>query len=357
MTLRNFPLPFVLALALVPSAALGQESATGTRLKVNAMELTVAGRLQTQFATTSIDSVPPSELFIRRARLEIGVRVNDRVSGAIHPDFGEDEVELKDAYLMLHFSPGLELLAGKAYRPFGLLEQTSSKRMLPIERGLRIRGLPARDEYALTSGLGYSNRDIGLQLQGAPEGAALGLAYRAGVFRGPLHGDVGNQDSYQFAARVTARPVELLRFGVGWSSRDFTDGNGDTPDLERGNAFEVDVEYGTFAPGFHLLAELSRGDLDPFTDADFWGAHTWLAYRTAELGETVSAVEPVFRVSYSATDSGTGGGVPSGGTLLTPGINVYFGPLNRLMLNYDHWLGADGTQDASSVKAMFQFGF
>jgi hypothetical protein len=53
-------------------------------------------------------------------------------------------------------------------------------------------------------------------------------------------------------------------------------GAGDTPDLERDSAFEVDLEYGSFSPGFHLLAELSRGDLDPRTDATFWGAHTWL---------------------------------------------------------------------------------
>jgi hypothetical protein len=168
---------------------------------------------------------------------------------------------------------------------------------------------------------------------------------------------VGNQDSYQFAARVTVKPAGMLRLGAGWSSRDFSNGIGVTPELERGSAFEVDVEYGAFDPGFHLLAEVSRGDLDPFTDATFWGAHTWLAYRTEELGETVSAVEPVFRASYSETESGAGSSVVPGGTLLTPGINVYFGPLNRIMLNYDHWLGGAGSDDASSVKAMFQLGF
>lgn len=342
---------------LSPCMLQGQEAAGQPRLRVSGVELTVGGRVQTQFSTTSIDSVPPSELFVRRARIEIGVRVSDRVSGAIHPDFGDDEVELKDAYLKYEFSPGFQLLAGKAYRPFGLLEQTSSKRILPIERGLRVRGLPARDEYALLSGLGYSNRDIGVQMLGAPEGSGLGLAYAAGVFRGPLHGEVGNQNSYQFAARVTARPARLVRFGAGWSSRDFTNGIGATPDLERGNAFEVDVEYGSFAPGFHLLAELSRGDLDPFADATFWGAHTWLAYRTRDIGESGAALEPVFRVSYSETESDAGAAVVPGGTLITPGINLYLSPLNRVMLNYDHWLGAEGSEDASSVKAMFQLAF
>ena len=183
------------------------------------------------------------------------------------------------------------------------------------------------------------------------------IRYEATAIRGPLNGEVGNQDSYQFAARVTARPVPSVRLGIGWSSRDFTDGVGVKPDLERGNAFEVDVEYGSFNPGFHLLAEVSRGDLDPFTDATFWGAHTWLAYRTGQVSRAVSAIEPVFRASYSDTESDAGAAVVPGGTLLTPGVNIYFGPLNRIMLNYDHWLGADGSEDASSFKAMFQLAF
>jgi hypothetical protein len=111
------------------------------------------------------------------------------------------------------------------------------------------------------------------------------------------------------------------------------------------------------APGFHLLAELSRGDLDPFADAQFGGAQTWLAYRTGALSAVVTALEPVLRVSYAETDDAGTGLVIPGGTLLTPGINVYFGPLNRIMLNYDVWLGGDDSQDARSFKAMFQLGF
>jgi hypothetical protein len=68
-------------------------------------------------------------------------------------------------------------------------------------------------------------------------------------------------------------------------------------------------------------------------------------------------VEPVFRASYSDTDASSGAPMVSGGTLLTPGINVYFGPLNRIMLNYDIWLGDGDTPDAQSLKAMFQLGF
>src|SRR5690606_20602165 len=155
--------------------------------------------------------------------------------------------------------------------PFGLIEQTSSKRILPIERGLRIRGVSAADEYAFLSGLGYSNRDVGLQVRGAPEGAPLGLAYAVGILRGPLHGEVGSQDSYQFAGRLTVGLAPEVRLGGGWSSRHFATGAGLTPELERGHAFELDLDVGSFSTGFPVLAETSRGGLDPFSDATFWG--------------------------------------------------------------------------------------
>jgi hypothetical protein len=334
-----------------------QEKDPGPQLRFSALELSLGGRVQAQLNTTSVDGEPPSQLLLRRVRLELGVVLNEVVSGTIQPDFAGDEVSLKDAYLKLDFNSGLQVLTGNAYRPFGLLEQTSSKRILPIERGLRVRGLSAGEQNALASSLGYGNRDIGIQLQGAPEGAPSGFAYRAGVFRGPLHGEVGAQDSYQFAARVTLRPRSGLGVGAGWSTRDFVAGAGDTPDLERGNAFEIDVEWGSFGPGVHLLAELSAGDLDPSTDATFRGAQAWLAYRTGALTRTVTALEPVLRLSHTSTDAPDGTEVVPGGTLFTPGINLYLGPLNRVMLNYDAWFGAEGSPDARSFKAMFQLAF
>jgi hypothetical protein len=343
--------------ALFPSEGTSQTPAAGPTLRTSAIELSVGGRVQTQFNTTSVDDAAPSQLFIRRARIELGVRMSDRVSGVIQPDFGNDDVDLKDTYLKLALSPGLELLAGKAYRPFGLLEQTSSKRILPIERGLRIRGLSAADEYGLTSGLDYSDRDIGVQVLGAPEAAPAGLTYAAGVFRGPLHGMVGAQDSYQYAARVTARAADDVRVGLGWSSRHFAEDDSETPELRRGDAFEVDFEYGSFAPGLHVLVELATGDVQPFSDETFRGAQAWLAYRTRDRSATVTAVEPVLRLSWADQDAEASGLDRAPGTLVTPGLNLHLGPLNRIMINYDMWVGGDGSPDAQSFKAMFQLGF
>lgn len=339
----------LLALA-APLAA--QETQASPRIRFGGIELTIGGRLQPQFNTTSIDGVEGSEMILRRARLELVAQLTDLVSIVFEPDFAGDEIELKDTYVELDFDPAMQLIFGKAKRPFSRVEMTSSKRMMPVERGLRIRGLEAYDEYGLVNGLEYSDREIGVLITGEPEGAPLGFGYSAGVFRGPLHGSV-DQATYQYVARASIQPAELLSFGVAWSSRDFADAA--TTTLERGHAFEVDVEYGEFAPGFHLIAEAAFGDLDPFGDTDFRGAQGWLAWRSEELGEHVTGIEPVARVSGGDVDDDIAGAPV--GLLFTPGFNVYFGPLNRLMVNYDVWQGANGTADAQSLKIMLQAAF
>jgi hypothetical protein len=335
-------------------AATAQQG-TGPVLKLNGVEIQIAGRVQTQFNTSPIDSVPSSEMILRRVRLEAIIRVNKVVSGKVQPDFAGDRVTLKDAYLKLDFSPAFQVLTGKAYRPFSLLEQTSSTRILPIERGVLIRGLEAADQLEIIHSLGYSDRDIGLQVMGAPTGAPLGLSYAAAVLAGPLTHKTGHKETYQYSARATARPIKTMTVGASWSNRAFAKGTTATGfDIQRGNAYELDAELGTYAPGFHVLAEASHGDYDAIANTTFDGAQTWLAYRTKAVNTAVTALEPIFRASHSSI---SGASEERGGTLLTPGFNVYFSPLNRVMVNYDVWLPHAGGPSQRSFKAMFQLAF
>lgn len=346
-------LPFLVLFAAVPVA--GQDS-DRVSIGSDALQIDIGGRVQTQFNTTTVFSEAPSELILRRVRLEFDVKVNDLISGAIDPDFAGNEVSLKDVYLKLNFSPAFQVLTGQAYKPFGLIEQTSSTRILPIERGLRVRGLSAVDEYALVNGLEYSDRDIGLQVMGEPGFIPLGFRYQAGIFRGPLHGSSNIDDSYQYAARVTVQPIDVVTIGGGWSSRHFLESPVDESDpFERGHAFEVDLEVGTFAPGLHLLGEVAWGDAGPAMPGDFFGAQGWLGWRSEPVGRWLSAIEPIFRASYG--EVADGGGATS--TLLTPGLNVYFGGRNRFMVNYDFvLLGADVEDDTEgSFKAQMQMAF
>lgn len=347
----------VAALLGTPERASTQQTVEGPAFRANVMEIAIGGRVQTQFNTTTVDGEPPSEIFLRRVRLEANVKVNELVSGKIAPDFAGSRLSLKDAYLKLNFDPALQLLVGQAHRPFGLLEQTSSTRILPIERGADIRGIAGWDEYSLVQGLDYSGRDIGLQVMGEPDAAPLGLAYAAGVFRGPVNGEIGDRESFQIAARATITPAEQITLGAGWSSRHFAVLDAATEaliELDRGHAFEVDLEYGAFAPGVHFLGEVAFGDFDPF-DGRFIGAQGWLGYRTGPLG-LLSAVEPLFRASYGDVD-GELVADELGGVLLTPGINFHLGGLNRVMVNYDFWRPNGEADPQGSFKAQFQLAF
>jgi hypothetical protein len=347
------------ALGPVPARTQQQEEG-GATLRVNAAEISINGRVQTQFNTTSAAGEPDAEWLLRRVRLEAKVRVNDLVSGTVQPDFAGNRVTVRDAYLRLSFSPGAQIVAGQAFRPFSLLTRTSSILMLPVERGLRIRGVDALDEYSLVSRLGYAERDVGVQLMGQPSGAPLGLEYAAGIFNGPGRSEAASSAVQQYVARLAVAPLPRLRLGGAWSRRGFARPDtaaGAPPHLERGQAWEVDMEYGAFEPGLHLLAEATTGDLDPFSGARFGAAQAWLGYRTPQLGPRLAFVEPVARISYARVDERDGISTPSGGLLLTPGVNLYLDRLNRVMVNYDVWQPHRGGPREGSFKAMFQLAF
>ncbi|CAN5655426.1 hypothetical protein BH23GEM6_BH23GEM6_12170 [soil metagenome] len=359
---RNFPwlaLLFAIIVGGVNSGSLSAQEGQTTRLKVNAAEIEIAGRVQTQINTTSAESEPAMEMLLRRVRLEARVRVNELVSGRVQPDFAGDRVSLKDAYLRLDFAPQLQMIAGKAHRPFSLIEQVSSVRVLPVERGVRLRGVSAQDQYAIVSGLAYSDRDVGVQLLGSFADLPFRPGYQAGFFAGPLQRQVGNENSYQLAARATIQPVERLRLGAAVSRRDFARPAPDRPSgwhLDQGSAYSLDLQYGSFAPGLHLIGEIAFGDFDPFAGDSFQGAQGWLAYRTAPQGR-VSAIEPIFRASYGSVHRGDPLVPDPGGLLLTPGINLYLGGLNRVMLNYDLWDPLETGRREGGWKMQFQLVF
>jgi len=349
----------VLATAgLVPNIAPAQQAPEGTRIRINAAEITFVGRVQAQFNTSSVDGLDATEMLLRRVRFGANVRLNDVVSGRIHPEFvSGGVVALGDAYMQVVVSPAFQLWAGRAHRPFGVMEQMSSLQIVPIERGVRIRGVTDFDMSNLVSGLRYGDRDNGLQLRGAPTGAPLGLAYALGVFGGPLQGASGGETTQQYVARLTVNPFHATRVGVAWSRRDFA--RPPVPgsvQLTPGTALLMDLEHGSGVPAphsFYFVAQGTTGDFDPVAGVDFMGAQAWLSYRLP-FTASVPIVEPLLRVSHGSVDTAQVG--PRGGTLVTPGVNFWLGGQNRILLNYDLWNPEAGTSE-NSLKVQFQMAF
>ncbi|HEX5724094.1 MAG TPA: porin, partial [Longimicrobiaceae bacterium] len=263
---RTFGWSLAVAIALASSVttARGQTPA-GVVLRSGATEINLNGRVQAQFNTTDADGEPATQWELRRVRLEATVRVNDLVSGKVQPEFAGSRVSLRDAWVRLSFDPGLLVTAGQMHRQFGVITPTSALRILPIERGVRIRGVgEALDYWNLVSGLGYADRDVGIQLSGEPAGAPLGLAYALGYFNGPARDAAGGESTDQLVARLSVRPLPKLRIGAGWSGRHFvtdTLPGGEADEVGRGHAWGADVEWGEYGPGLHLVGEVATGDL------------------------------------------------------------------------------------------------
>jgi hypothetical protein len=265
-------------------------------------------------------------------------------------------VALKDAFVRLNLHPALSVLAGNAHRPFGGIAQTNSAQMAPIERGVRIRGLRARDEYALATDLGYAERDLGLQLTGRP---GRGFFYTAAFTNGPVHSIEGGERSYQLTARAGFQPIRGITLAGSWGRRDFVQPLTDsTPARSRGgHAWAIDVQSGAHRGGPYAIAEVAFGDGDPFAGRRFLGAQGWISYRTRALSSRIAGVEPLLRISHGDPDRDRDAANEGAGTLFTPGFNVYLGGLNRVMFNYDLWRGAHGAPNGQSFKAQFQMAF
>lgn len=348
------------ALLLVTIPAAGQGFAIAT--PDSSAKITFGGRVQTVFNTTSVDDLPVAQTELRRVRLEANLQLGELVHGRIQPEFAGSRVTLKDAYVRLNFHPAAQLWAGQAHRPFGAISPASTTRILPIEKGLRIRGVQdAFDEYNLLLNLGYSDRDVGLQLRGEPRNAPLGLSYAAGFFNGPAVSLAPREETWQAVARVAARPVDAVRLGVSWSRIDHVreETATDPLDTREGQAWAADVELGSDRGGMHVVGEATYGDFDPFADAKFFGAQGWLGYRTGRVSERIAAVEPLLRVSYGDPDVDGEAelGDAHGGVLVTPGVNLWLGGLNRFALNWEVWSPDGDGERVHSLKALFQLAF
>jgi hypothetical protein len=346
------------ALLLVTAPAAGQGFTVAT--PDSSARITFGGRVQTIFNTTSVHDNPATETELRRVRLEANLQFGRVVSGKIQPEFAGSRVSLRDAYVRFNLDPAFQVWAGQAHRPFGVISPASTVRNPTPEKGLRIRGVEGYEHFNLLSGLGYSDRDVGLQLRGEPAGAPLGLSYAAGIFNGPSRADAPEENTYQVVARVAARPVGWARVGVSWSRIDFAH---EPPDdvqgliMTEGAAWEADVELGSERGGPRAVFEVARGDSDPLPEAEFVSAQGFVTYRTGRVSSTLSAIEPLLRVSWADPDVDDDAvGLPVGGTLVTPGINLWLGGMNRFGLYYDLW-NPDAGESARSFKALFQLAF
>jgi Phosphate-selective porin O and P len=347
------------------------------------VEVRWTGRVQVQFNTSSVGDdeveVPVSSAAFetRRVRLAAEVTLRDWIFGIVEADYAQGNVGLRKAYMDLLLDDAFALRIGHAKRPFSRIFLTSSLDVLPIERGLRIRGVPdayARadaeqpapvlgpagimgDAFALLEALGHADYEIGASVHGA-----LGaLQYEVGAYNGTGQERRDTNDAKAFAGRATyALEDTPLSLGAGVSYQEV--GIGDESD--GGTAYLVDAEWGRFrAPGLHVIVEGVTGE-NHFVDESFAGVQGWIAWfhglggRAATRSTSsrrLEGVEFVGRASWGDPNTSVD---DDAGMLLTPGVNLYLFDRNRLSLNWDVFVpGGDRFETEHAVRAQAQFAF
>ena len=139
-----------------------------------------------------------STFLLRRVRPIFEATAFRRYSVRIMPDFGQGQVVLYDAYLDAAFLPQLGLRFGKFKPPVGLERLQSATNLMFVERALPTSLVP--------------NRDLGVMLQGAFAGGAVG--YALGGFNGVPDGamaDVDTENNKELAGRIFAQPFLSLQ--------------------------------------------------------------------------------------------------------------------------------------------------
>ncbi|MGH7480715.1 MAG: porin [Longimicrobiales bacterium] len=336
------------------------------------VEVELGGYAQFQYQTTSVDlpdDVASSSLETRRVRLAVGLTIDDWITATIEPDYALGELDLADVWVDLAFSPAFRIKVGQYKKPFSLVELSSSTRLIPIERGVRIAGLASEldasglfetlgselllpEEYALLDGLGYSGRDLGVQAHGE-----IGrLGYAVGVFNGEGQDRADLHEGKSASGRLSFAPSgELpLRLGGAVGYRETFDD--DPVRGVAGVAFELDAEWGEFRrPGLHAVAEVAAGENLGAVEDDFRGAQAQAGWFLERGGDHLEGVDIHGRASWGDPRADVD---EDEAWLLTPGMALYFYGRNRVLLDWDLFLpAADALETRNALRAQIQVHF
>ncbi|MGK7310763.1 MAG: porin [Candidatus Longimicrobiales bacterium M2_2A_002] len=353
--------------AVAAVAVLAAGEARGQTVRAGDLELDFTGRLQVQMNTTSVtdeDLIGVEEpagvvLETRRVRFGANIAFEDWLTGKVEVDYGGGSAALTDGYVDAAMSDAVAVRMGQFKVPFGLFELTSNTKILTIERSVRIRGLeelvgvPGETHWLLDDG-GFLGRQIGVMVHGTTGD----VGYAAGVFNGEGANVRESRGSKAFAARATFGLSESLVLGGAVS--DQPTGELDVAGDEiRATAFAVDAEWGAFrGEGLHVMAEAMVGENPVLIAADeaptMMGLQVAAGWFSPREGR-IEGIEPVFRLSWADPDTDIDN---NEGTLVTPGVNLYFTGRNRFMVNVDTYLpAADGLDPEFSLIAQFQVYF
>jgi hypothetical protein len=376
--------------------------AGGAAAAAQAPTIQVQGRIQVQYRASSGDSsanynpLQVSNGFeVRRLRIQTNVRFGDNITLSIQPSFEMGALRMRDAFVRVGLTPKFGVTLGQEKSPFQRYELISSNTLPSIERGVRILRLSGKEGLNdLLTNNGYTSHDLGAFVDYAA--TANRVTLKVGMSNGSRESSTDVNNAKSFFGRATAIVLNnaddqpVLQIGGSFASRDraicsapptgsactayFADSSKKT------TAFGLDLEYGGFRPGLHVIADFATGDnvpaalrvatgrnagnlrpnISPDSIATFRGVSLVGAYRIMTAGadtRVVKMIEPALRVDALDPNTKVDG---DGGLLITPVLNVYFGNTVVLRAGFDIYRykdAAGGSQSAREVKVSWQANF
>ena len=187
-----------------------------------AAALSVGGRIHVQYTRSSADgddgtAAAVDDVFIRRARINVDIKVGDVFDARVAPDFGGGgaRVALADIYARLNLARSFRISAGQFKRAFSVFELSSSTDLPIIERDGRIEGVSGCPGVGgvctfsrLSERLHFDDRDLGLRAEGD---VSTRVQYAATLTNGEGKNAPDVNDSKSASGRVVLALTDAFR--------------------------------------------------------------------------------------------------------------------------------------------------
>lgn len=362
-SMRKVTLGFASCVALVCGLS---PRAGAIEVDTKAEKITITGRVQSGWWTSTIEGQPSNEFLIRRARAAVRVQINHWISGMVEPDFAPgSSIDLKDCYFRFTPNGNVDFTVGQQKRRFDLFELTSSTQMLIIERDGRIGRSGGRfPSYSqLTEELQFADRDLGLFASLHTDNDRV--LVEAGVTNGVAANTRPTLGAKGFQGRVTVEPIADvdLALNVGVSVRPYrtiATPMAAPPDTSTSYApaFEFSADWGNFTSGPHLQAGVVTGTNPNTYSGTTDEAQKFFAFQVIGTYKHpfanqhwFEAIEPLVRVSWADPNTDVD---DDGGILVTPGVNLFVMTRTRFAANADIFMPQESDSSDEDTEVSFK---
>lgn len=357
----------------------------------------IKGRLQSQFYyfnhTTFAGDSAQSNFFLRRARIQADVAINEYINLVIQPSFeggrapssssctgrlnpdstvttkctnGNGGIRLRDAFMDVSFMKDgaktrFTFRMGQEKRPFGRYELTSSNNLPSIERGAG-KGLPGKASNNTFDDNGFISHDVGASLILTSKLSDHNSVYlQAGVYNGQGESLDDKNKRKSFGFRGTVDVYKRLNVGGSFFSHDNVYLNAAATDSSYSNtAWGLDAAWSKPGEeGLYLVADYMQGKDKSLAANQIRGLSLVGAYNVRLKTPTswLYAVEPSFRFDLSDPNT-TSSANQDRITTVTGAIGFYMSSKAQLRIGYDYQKSqASGTAAVSGIRTALTMNF